>query len=40
MAGDIHVEICIYLLELVQICEHGIVYALRWEVALVGDFLY
>ena len=37
---DIHVEMCIFLLECVWMCEHGIACALRWGVALVGDFLY
>ena len=37
---DIHVEMCIFLLKCVWMCEHGIACALRWGVALVGDFLY
>ena len=37
---DIHVEICIFLLKCVWMCEHGIACALRWGVALVGDLLY
>ena len=37
---DIHVEMCIFLLECVWMCEHGIACALRWGVALVEDFLY
>ena len=37
---DIHVEMFIFLLECVWMCEHGIACALRWGVALVGDFLY
>ena len=40
MAWDIHVEILCILLECVSNCEHGIACALRWGVALVGDFLY
>ena len=36
----IHVEMCMFLLECVWMCEHGITCALRWGVALVGDFLY
>ena len=35
----IHVEMCMFLLECVWMCEHGIACALRWEVTLVGDFL-
>ena len=35
----IHVEMCMFLLECVWMCEHGIACALRWGVALVGDFL-
>ena len=37
---DIHVEMCIFLLECVWMREHGIACALRWGVALIGDFLY
>ena len=37
---DIHVEICIFFLQCVWMCENGIACALRWVVALVGDFLY
>ena len=37
---DIHVEMCIFLLEYVLMCGHGIACALRWGAALVGDFLY
>ena len=37
---DIHVEMCIFLLEYVWMFEHGTACALRWGVALVGDFLY
>ena len=37
---DIHVEMCIFLLKRVWVFEHGIACALRWGVALVGDFLY
>ena len=37
---DIHVEMCIFLLGCVWMCEHGIACALRWGVALVEDFLY
>ena len=40
MAWDIRVEILCILLECVSNCEHGIACALRWGVALVGDFLY
>ena len=37
---DIHVEMCMFLLECVWICEHVIACALRWGVALVGEFIY
>ena len=37
---DIHVEMSIFLLECVWMCEHGIACELRWGVALVEDFLY
>ena len=37
---DIHVEMSIFLLECVWMCEHGIACALRWGVALIEDFLY
>ena len=40
MACDIHVDILCILLEHVSNCEHGIAFALRWGVALVGKFLY
>ena len=34
----IHVEMCMFLLECVWMCEHGIACALRWGVAFVGFF--
>ena len=37
---DIHVELCMCLLECVWMCEHGIACALRWGVALVEEFIY
>ena len=36
----IHVEMCMFLLECVSMCEYGIAFSLRWGLALVGDFLY
>ena len=37
---NIRVEMCIFLLECVWMCEHGIACVFRWGVSLVGDFLY
>ena len=36
---DIHVEMCMFLLECVWMCEYGIACALRWGVVLVGEFI-
>ena len=37
---DIHVEMCIFLLQWVLMCVFSIACALRWGVALEGEFLY